>query len=861
VTNVNGTLFFTATDGTHGYELWKSDGTAAGTVLVSDINPGPGGSFPSGFSININGTLFFGANDALHGSELWKSDGTTAGTVIVQDINTVTTAADQHPSPLANVNGTVYFSANDGTHGREPWKTDGTAAGTLLVSDINPGSDSSINVDYAPDFVEFTNVNGTVFFNARSGSYGDYELWKSDGTAAGTVLLSDINPQGGYGSYLANLTNVNGTLFFTARDVDRGEELWKSDGTAAGTGLVKDILPSSNISPFDLVNVNGTLFFTAVDVSHGYELWKSDGTAAGTVMVSDIWPGRESSYPGSLTNINGTLFFNANDGVHGSELWKSDGTAAGTVLVSDINPGSNGSYPGPFNNVNGTLFFSANDGTHRYELWKSDGTAAGTVLVSDINLGSDGRTLNETNVNGTLFFSANDGFRYGNELWKSDGTTAGTVLVSDIRPGQYGSYPTNLTNVNGTLFFNADDGTHGKELWESDGTAAGTFLVGDINPGPNSSNPNDLTNVNGTLFFEATDGTHGFQLWDLVGPATALQTTAPATAVAGVPFTITVTPVDSTGHDVMNYSGTVHFSSTDPQATLPADYTFTSADQGVHTFTGIVFDKAGVQTLTITDTATSSITGSAAVNVSPGPVSGFFLTNPPPYNTPTAGKPTSFAVTAVDAFNNVVAAYTGTVHIATTDTQATVPADYTFTLADNGTHIFSGLVLRTAGTITITASDTAASSVKGTTTDQVSPAAASMFQMTAFSSILAGAPSTVMVEALDPYGNLVTGYLGTVHFKSSDPSAVLPGDYTFTSADQGQHTFSVVWNTVGTQTLVMRDTVLQRLSGRITVTVPQQSVEDWPAAALDAWFEQAALVFEQQRWHAGGNHGLRGFHW
>ena len=92
------------------------------------------------------------------------------------------------------------------------------------------------------------------------------------------------------------LTNVNGTLFFTADDGVNGCELWKSDGTAAGTVLVKDIRPGSCSScPRNLTNVNGTLFFAADDGSDGRELWKSDGTAAGTVLVKDICPGSGGS--------------------------------------------------------------------------------------------------------------------------------------------------------------------------------------------------------------------------------------------------------------------------------------------------------------------------------------------------------------------------------------------------------------------------------------------------------------------------------------------------------------------------------------------------------------------------------------
>ena len=84
--DVDGTLFFAADDGSHGRELWKSDGTEEGTVLVEDINPGTAHAGPRWLT-NVNGTLFFTAVDGSHGRELWKSDGTEAGTVLVKDIN------------------------------------------------------------------------------------------------------------------------------------------------------------------------------------------------------------------------------------------------------------------------------------------------------------------------------------------------------------------------------------------------------------------------------------------------------------------------------------------------------------------------------------------------------------------------------------------------------------------------------------------------------------------------------------------------------------------------------------------------------------------------------------------------------
>ena len=134
--------------------------------------------------------------------------------------------------------------------------------------------------------------------------------------------------------------NVN--LYLVINNGKHGLELWKSDGTAAGTVLVKDIMPGAEAPYHELhmTNVDGTLFFTAFDAAHGVELWKSDGTAAGTMIVRDINPGTDSSNPYGLTSAGGWLFFGAYDPAHGVELWKSDGTTAGTKLAGGSLPGT-----------------------------------------------------------------------------------------------------------------------------------------------------------------------------------------------------------------------------------------------------------------------------------------------------------------------------------------------------------------------------------------------------------------------------------------------------------------------------------------------------------------------------------------
>lgn len=512
LTNVGGTLFFRATTATGGQEVWKSDGTAGGTVQARDIFPGSASSNPANFAA-LGGTLYFTATEGTQGTELWKSNGTLPGTVMVKNI--FPGSGSSSPTQLVSSGGLLYFYATDGTSGFELWRSDGTDPGTLRVEDVNAGANSS-SVTLMTAF-----TNG-VLFGANDGVIGS-ELWISDGSATGTYPVRN-SLVGNTSSAVANVTRSGSKVYFSASDGVNGTELWSTDGTAAGTSLLKNINTSAGTSssPANLTDLGGTLFFSANDGFNGIELWKSDGTNAGTVLVADISSAAGSSSPALLRAMGGTLYFSASaSSTQGSELWKSDGTAAGTVLVKDINPAASGSSS--INNltvIGSTLYFRATDGVTGTELWSSDGTTAGTNLLLDINTSAAGASSNPglfTQVGSNVFFTADDGVN-GIELWKTDGTTAGTVLVKDINPGLPASGPGSLIAYNGKLYFSATDGVNGAELWESDGTAAGTVMLKDINPAATSSSPGNFAVLNGVLYFGAQDS-FGNELWKTDGTA------------------------------------------------------------------------------------------------------------------------------------------------------------------------------------------------------------------------------------------------------------------------------------------------------------------------------------------------------
>ncbi|MFY0562938.1 ELWxxDGT repeat protein [Archangium lansingense] len=407
------TLYFAADDGEHGAELWKTDGTPEGTVLVEDIFPGPAGSQPLNFFL-VGRTLFFTADDGEHGRELWKSDGTMRGTRLVEDI----APGPAHSEPLGMVrvgNQSILFTAEDGVHGREPWKSDGTRGGTRLVEDIFPGPTGS-----NPDSLREIKSH-VVLFAADDGVHGR-ELWRSDGTRGGTRLVEDIRP-GPEGSDL----------------------------------LVNSIL---------IAVVDRKLYFSADDGEHGHELWKSDGTPGGTRLVEDIRPGPEGSLPALLKPLDGQLFFTADDGTHGREPWRSEGTSGSTLLLADVFPGPISSLPSGFS-ARGKVYFYAFHPDFGHELWVTDGTRRGTHLVKDIRPGPANAFAGDPNdpfpVGGGLILSAFED-EHGVEVWWTDGTEEGTKMA-DIFPGTAGSEPINFSRVGAWVFFTADDGVHGREVW------------------------------------------------------------------------------------------------------------------------------------------------------------------------------------------------------------------------------------------------------------------------------------------------------------------------------------------------------------------------------------------------------------
>ena len=434
LTNCNGDLYLSGYDTTYGFELRKLNATGTDLDLVSDLSPGTNGSVIDRIT-EVGTKVFFRAtvNGSGVGNELYITDGTSGGTDLVKDVR-----SGSNSSSIDNLNAlgdTLFFTANDGVHGNELWTSDGTESGTSLFKDFRPASaDSSSSAN------QFTalSVGGVdyLYFSGNDGSSGA-ELWRTNGTLAGTTLVSDIY-SGTNGSNIGEIANAGSGFYFKATDGTYG--LFHYNGS--GVSKVKTLNDATaSGAPSNLAYIGSTLFFDGYQDGNGHEPWTSDGSETGTEMIKDL--GGEfngNSNPSQFTRALNGIVFQAGTSATGHELYTTDGSSSGTGLLKDINPGTGSSVSNSaaFTRVGDYVFFAANDGVNGNELWVTDGTAAGTYMALDMNPGSgNGFPIGTTymvNLNGTLFFKAFDGT--STNLYKL--ITASTVMSTSMTSGELG---------------------------------------------------------------------------------------------------------------------------------------------------------------------------------------------------------------------------------------------------------------------------------------------------------------------------------------------------------------------------------------------------------------------------------------
>ncbi|MEO1524820.1 MAG: hypothetical protein AAFX06_05255, partial [Planctomycetota bacterium] len=515
LTAVGNKLFFEADDVTGaGRELWVSDGTEAGTMLVVDSLPGndlynaPLDGSPTLLG-SIGDDLLFTTTNANMDRELWVANETTMTAQEIANINTAT--GDANAQRLQADGDLIYFAANDGINGEAVWLADTVAGTTTLLEDISPSSTDRILGLTLVEPVGFLGPQ-VMYFNNSLGTTGGVYITDPAGS---TLQLSDLRPVE---------LNANGDMFlvsgseiyFVTNDGTNGEEIWVTDGTTAAT-LAFDVNPgSASSNPRELVEYLGDLYFVATSASNGRELHVIFGD--NPVVVEDIDSGSDSSNPSNLTVSDNVLYFTASDGTGGSntgqELWSHTNTGV-TSIVTDLRPGGIGSNPTNFANVGGTLYFSADNGSDGVEPYRVTGPNS-VVQVADINPSGSSNAGNFMEALGTIFFSADNGTD-GTELYKTDGTSAGTELVADVQAGPAGSNPVPLYDTGQRLLFNASgSGVTDREFWSTDGTIGNALQVEDTYPSEFfGADPEQIIPIDGKVYFIGENGLSGRELFVL----------------------------------------------------------------------------------------------------------------------------------------------------------------------------------------------------------------------------------------------------------------------------------------------------------------------------------------------------------
>jgi ELWxxDGT repeat protein len=429
------------------------------------------------------------------------------------------------PEDLVAFRGQLYFAVNFDDGRRGVWKSDGTSAGTVAVREFP----ASVGPTLFTSLEELTAAGSQLFFFVRDEAHG-YELWKSDGTPAGTALLKDVTP-GPEDSFLSGLTVARESIYFFRYFPDTPTtpartELWKSNGTTAGTVRVKDLGLGSFVLQMR-ATLGNTLLFVVETPDHGTELWRSDGTEAGTFLVKDIHPGPAGAYPSNLRAVAGRVFFTASDAEHGLGVWRTDGTSAGTVRVEALGAGTSHEGLRLLTAVGPHLYLTTSDSTdqrmrvYRLNVWVPSPGAAEPVATLPNPFASEPDAApyltSFTAAGGKLFFgmgiSTSGPAPRDVQLWVTDGTSAGTRLV--VRPLSLSDeFESQLYPLENRVLFSAFEAeSAGIEPWLTDGSPGGSRRLQDIAPGGESSYPRGFTRVGMSLFFVASDEVHDSELW------------------------------------------------------------------------------------------------------------------------------------------------------------------------------------------------------------------------------------------------------------------------------------------------------------------------------------------------------------
>lgn len=469
----SGISVFAASDNEAGLEVWRSDGTSAGTFRLTDDACG---EYCETFTFNTffapwmeaGNRAFVLAHDSLEESTLWVTDGSRGGTFPVYQGTRIMTL---HPPLWVKSLRLLFFVVHDITlYDYELWCSDGTVEGTRKIRTF-------VSADTRVGIRELTAFRGRVFFNGQDALHGP-ALWASDGTEAGTVLIRGFVPDE-EGAGPSWLRAVGSRLLFLAPSPVAGEVLWASDGTRAGTRPIYDLQPGelNYATIYDAQVVEGKLF-----LSTSLQLWVSDGTRAGTRSLGTF---REPPVLPQQSFLNGRYYFEARTDDSGAEIWSTNGIRAGTRMLADVCPRECSSvlFPGSLRVVGNRLLFTASRGAQDANLWQSDGTARGTrVIQSTTTPGYQRWGSGPVHMAaGRIFFAASNSPFIVPQLWRTDGTNKGTVRLTNF--AENGVTDELIWEIPGAVLFRVVSESGLDELWVSDGTSPGTRRLKTIRTG------------------------------------------------------------------------------------------------------------------------------------------------------------------------------------------------------------------------------------------------------------------------------------------------------------------------------------------------------------------------------------------
>src|SRR5256712_4006027 len=520
-----------------------------------------------------------------------------------------------------------------------------------------------------------------------------------------------------------------------------------------------------------------------------------------------------------------------------SGLATAAGRTAGTAMSPTVEVKD--AYGNRVTSYTGAISFSSSD--PRAVLPASYRFTSGTGLDNGIHTLTNGVTLKTAGTQSVTATDTANGSVAGSEPgnWVNPATTSILVVrgipspqtpntLSPFTVEARDGYGNRTTAYAGTVKFTSTDA-------QAVLPANYKFTTGTgLDNGIHTFTPGVTLKTVGTQSVTATDtvtaNITGAQTGIVVGSnaaTTLVVSGVTSPQVAGSTSSIRVEARDAVGNIVPGYGGTVRISTTDSQATRPADHAFTPSDGGVYFFTGLVLRTAATHSVTATDVGTSSITGTqSGVVVPPGAAAGLVVAALPGL---TAGVATDSTVTAVDTYGNVATSYAGTVHFTSSDPRATLATDYKFVTTDQGSHRFAGLfTLRTAGTQSLTATDTVTATIQGTKSGiAVAPGPAAALLVAGINAPLtAGGSSSLTVEVKDSFCNPATAYLGTGAFGNSGAQGTVPAPHSFTAADGGFYSASVVLRTAGSQSVSAADTTNGAIAGSLSgiVVTPEPAV-------------------------------------